>query len=247
MQYGAIAAGYANNDFIRYHHLRSCIYFAVGTIESLMNQEMHYHLTQQGEIEENIQGQLRKPIMKKIKDWPAIMYGRPVALPAEIVTVFDEFREIRNEITHPKLRDHAIYYVLDQSNISRLVDTVATALVTIYEAKSKPFPYWVLGWNYVGMNGNPAFPMELNNLNGFVHSLKAMGYSGIGHDLSYEQRCMSTVEHYRYLRDQLANYPEDIEPYWPRFPHKPRLTRRWWDHEFIIRNVIAARTSNPTA
>ncbi len=236
--YGADSAKTANNDFIRYHHLRSCIYFAVCTIESFLNQEMRQKLESQGNSEKEIYQTIRKPSIKqKLKKWPQILYNKPIEFEERVIRVIDEYRELRNEITHPKRKDHAVYYILDQSNPDQLVDAIGSALACLYEAKEQPFRYWILGWNYVGMNGNPAFPMESNNLNGFVHSLRGMGFSGIGDDLTFEKRCMSTLKNYEHLKVLLSKYPNDIEPYWAEFPSRPRLTRRWWDHEFIISNV----------
>lgn len=236
--YGANSAKTANNNFIKYHHLRSCIYFAVCTIESFLNQEMRRILEAQSVSEEKIYQTIRKPSIKqKMRKWPQIIYNKPIEFEERVLRVIDEYRELRNEITHPKRRDHAIYYVLDQSNPDQLVDAIGSALACLYDAKEKPFPYWILGWNYVGMNGNPAFPTQLNNLNGFYYSLKGMGFSGLGADITFEDRCMSTKRDFDHLLSQLKSYPEDIEPYWEGFPSRPRLTRRWWDHEFIISNV----------
>ena len=43
---------------------------------------------------------------------------------------------------------------------------------------------------------------------------------------------MATIGDYQDLKKVLNNCPMDIEPYCFR----PRLTRRWWDHEFIDRS-----------
>jgi hypothetical protein len=90
--------------------------------------------------------------------------------------LFETYQETRNEITHPKRRDHSIYVELDQADPDGLVDAIARAIVTLCEARGVPFPYWVLGWNYVGLNNNPAHPLQSNNLNGFVWSFRGMGY-----------------------------------------------------------------------
>lgn len=241
MSYEAAMASDSNNDFVRYHHVRTCVYFAVSTIETFLNQQMRRHLEEQEIAEEAILKRLRSHEDKR-KDWPSEICGKEVNFSSDVHKVFETYRLMRNEITHPKRRDHSIYLELESANPDELVEAISVAIVTIHEGMGEPFPYWVLGWNYVGMNGNPAYPVQSNNLNGFVYSLIGMGFQGVrSSDLSWERRHMFTVENYKHLKSELAKYPVDIEPYWPDFPMRPRLTRRWWDHEFINKNIREAK------
>jgi hypothetical protein len=78
-------------------------------------------------------------------------------------------------------------------------------------------------------------------MNGFVWSLRAMGYDVRVNDPSWERKHMTSMPGYEELKGALDRYPDDIEPYWDKFPEKPRLTRRWWDHEFIYASEQAAK------
>jgi len=248
MQYEAYQAKTANNDFMRYHHVRSCLFYAVGVIEALLNHEMRRHMEKQGASQEKIFKRLRRTKLdQKRDDWPSEICGKPIKFESAVVELFKTYRDIRDEITHPKRRDHSIYAELDRADPESLVGAIARAIVTLCEGKGVPFPYWVLGWNYVGMNNNPAHPFQSNNMNGFYWSLRGMGY-GIAMDVQYgagdvpwDRKYMANMAAYDCLKDALARYPEDIEPYWKGFPLRPCLTRRWWDHEFINANLAAAR------
>jgi hypothetical protein len=240
MQYEAVSAANANNDFMRYHHLRSCIYYATSVLESLLNKEMRRSLEKQRVPEGEIKKRLRyTKLDEKLEKWPTIIAGRQVSLSRDAMKIFED-RQIRNEVTHPKRRDHSIYAELDRAEPMKLVDAVARSLVAVCEAKGAAFQYWVLGWNYVGMNGNAAYPCELNNMNGFVWSLHWMGFNVRLHDTSWEREFMTSENGYEQLKAALDKYPEDIEPLLHELPQRPRLTRRWWDHQFIYENVGAA-------
>jgi hypothetical protein len=244
MQYEAYQAKTANNDFMRYHHVRSCVFYAVSVIEALLNSEMRRYMQEQGASEIDILKRLRNTrFQEKREKWPSEICGKPVKFNSSVVKLFETHRSIRDEVTHPKRRDHSIYVELDQAAPDSLVDAIARAIVTLCEARSVPFPYWVLGWNYVGMNNNPAHPLESNNLNGFLWSFRGMGFGVNTSDIHWERQHMTSMAGYEALKEALARYPADIEPYWKDFPLRPRLTRRWWDHEFIIAAFKAAGTA----
>jgi hypothetical protein len=239
-QYESVKAKDANNPFIKYHHLRSCIYFSIGCLEAFLNGLMREKLETEKIENDAIQKILRRDsLWEKIEEWPSELSGKPVKLPENIVSTISKFRNVRNEITHAKRRDHSIYAELDTVNPDEIMDTLARTIVIVLSEMKRPFPYWVLGWNYVGMNGNPAHPFENNNLNGFVHSLRNMNisFNNYGSDLTWESRAMTSEHGYMELKDVLSKVTFDIEPFHPTFPSKPRLTRRWWDVEFIKASV----------
>lgn len=197
---------------------------------------MRENLTQNGVDEEGILKILRKGRLGgKLQNWPSEICGKPVEIPESLIDTFKTFQEIRNEVTHAKNRDHSIYADLDRMEPTQIVDAIARIIVTILSGKERPFPYWLLGWNYVGMNGNPAHPFESNNLNGFVHSLRNLGisFNNYGSDSVWEKMAMTSVKGYEELKDILSQVPSDIEPLHHRFPQKPRLTRRWWDSDVV--------------
>lgn len=232
----------ATNDFAKYHHLRSCIYYAIGTLEAVLNTEMRRHLEGLGENEENIEKKLATTKMHVKRDtWIREIHGQDFSFDPLLVDVFKRYRAIRDEITHPKKRDHSIYHELDNCNTRELVEIIAHALVAIYEVKNVPFPYWVLGWNYVGMNGDATHPMESNNQNGFLWSLNWMGFNvpagDYGRANQWERQFMTSLEGYKQIKDGLDAYPHDIEPYVAEFSFRPRLCRRWWDRDFILSTI----------
>ena len=243
MFYETHLIGVAANEFIRYHHVRACLYFGVSAVEAFLNQEMRRHLKQRGATEDVIFKKVRyTKIDHKRQEWPSELCGCDVTLPAESEKVFTYSKGIRDEVTHPKREDHSIYLDLDAFDARALTEAVALTIVSIHEGLKRPFPYWVLGWNFVGLNGDAALPMEANNLNAFYPSLQRMFDLG-PYDVRWDERNMTTVKQYRRLRKALDAYPHDIEPYVPRFPSKPRLTRRWWDHEFIRADVQAGQAA----
>lgn len=238
MLYEAALAHEANNDFMRYHHVRSCIYFAVSALEAFLNGQMRRFHEGKGVPEKEIFKKLKKtPIDNKRADWPSEICGHSVVFPDGIDQIFAAHKDIRNETTHPKRRDHSIYPELEGANPNELAEAVSVAMVAVYEGLDDPFPYWLLGWNYVGMNNNAAYPHQSNNMNGFFYSLKRMGWRISATEIDWDKRNMVTLENYRVLKDALDEYPLYIEPYWPIFPTRPRLTRRWWDHAFIYKDL----------
>ncbi len=241
MQYEAARSEASTNDFMRYHHIRSCIYFAVGTVESFLNFQFRQHKQKLNTPENQILKTLKDTkLPDKISKWPSEMCGHDIVFEKNFDEVFLLYKNIRNEITHPKRKDHSIYLELDKAELNILIDAVAKGLVSIYEGISQPFPYWVLGWNYVGLNGNPAYPFLSNNINGFVPSLRNMGFSGKNldiPDLSWDKKYMKNIDDYNALKSALDSCPLDIEPYWKDFPQKPRLTRKWWDHKIIYEDI----------
>lgn len=238
MQFEAHCAQLAKHDFARYHHLRACIYFGIGTLEAFLNKRIRHFLEQQGFDEDEISRKLFHSIEDKWTKWVKKIYGKSAIKDSGVSDVFKRFKDIRNEITHPTSRDHSIYVHLDAIEPYDLLEAVAIGIVSIYEAEHKPFPYWLLGWNYVGMNGDATYPAEGNNQNNFLHSMKYMGFqvpAGTSPACEdWERQYMTSLEGFRKLRLSLDLYPEDIEPIQKRFPDRPRLCRRWWDRELIL-------------
>jgi len=238
----------APNDFVRHHHVRACAYFAISAVEAFLNQRMRKHLEAHGTPENEILKRLRSTRLNdKREKWPSEMSGRPFSLPAQASRVFEISKALRDEVTHPKRRDHSIYVELDALDASSVCEAVATTVVAVGEALGTPFPYWVLGWNYVGMNGDPCWPVLLNNMNGFYHSLVAMGFQLGSHDVHWDKTHMVSLADYHKLQNSLARYPADIEPYHTLFTRRPRLTRRWWDRDLIMESIREARRAAQAA
>ena len=238
MQFEAHCAQTAWHEFGRYHHLRACIYFGIGTLEAFLNKRIRRFLEGQGVDEAEISRKLFHSIEDMWTKWVKRIYGKSAIKESGVSDVFKRFKDIRNEITHPTNRDHSIYAHLDIVQPYELLEAVAIGLVSLYEAEQQPFPYWLLGWNYVGMNGDATHPAESNNQNGFLHSLRYMGFkvpAGIAPACEdWERQNMTSLVGFKKLRLDLDMYPEDIEPIQDMFPTRPRLCRRWWDRELIL-------------
>ncbi|MEI7297386.1 hypothetical protein SB783_38680 [Paraburkholderia sp. SIMBA_009] len=234
--YESVLARESTNQFQKYHHLRSCTYFSVCCFEAFLNAMMREKLGQDGLAEGNILKKLRfGKLAEKLQQWPSEVSGKQIEIPSHLLDVFNTFQSLRNEVTHAKTRDHSVYVELDRLRPDQIIDALARVMVMVYEAKGCAFPYWLLGWNFVGVGGDPGHPLESTNLNGFVHSLRSLGigFNNYGSDFAWEKKAMTSIKGYEELKRILSQVQVDIEPKSDRFPFKPRLTRRWWDVEVV--------------
>jgi hypothetical protein len=229
-------AEHASNSFEKYHHLSSCLYFGIGAIEAFLNEQMRLKLSK-GEDERQILKKLRSTgLADKVNTWPAELCDTEVDISPEVQQILEDYNELRGEVTHPKRRDHSVFAELDEARPGDLVRAVSYYQVAIYERRKNSFPYWLLGWNYVGMNNDPTFPCLLNNQQ-FRHSLCCLGYKVPAWEYhqanAWEQENMTTRKGFNDLKALLDSNTLEIEPREPRFPIRPRLCKRWWDKELI--------------
>ncbi|OEU70737.1 MAG: hypothetical protein BA863_14725 [Desulfovibrio sp. S3730MH75] len=239
----AVLTKESKDDFSRNHHLRACLYFGIGTLEAFLNQQMREILTQEGWSEDKIYKEIRYgKFEEKRKTWIARICGKEVSLPEEYSEVILEFNLIRGDITHPKDRDHAIYPQLENCDYMRFIEVITKSIVFIHENQQEVFPYWLLGWNYVGFNHDSAWP-NLRSNSEFLFSLRNMGYSFqcspsmADYSDKWQNVNMVSLDGYKKLKRILEDYAEDIEPQCTTIGHPPRLTRRWWDRRFILENT----------
>ena len=227
-------AGEAANDFYRHHYLSSALLFGGCAVESFLNSQLRLTLEKTANEELIFKRLRRTSFREKLKKWPAEIAGSEVAT-KEVETIM-RFLDLRNEVTHRKRRDHSLYNELEAANVKEFLSAIQEVFLTIYFAKSEAFPYWILGWNYVGMNGDASSPCIINNAQ-FRHSLRAMGYDIPASDYyranAWEAEVMKTRKGFKFLQDELFPDAPDIEPQSERFPTKPRLSKRWWDAELI--------------
>lgn len=236
----------ARHEVDRYKHLRSCLIFGSIALEAFINEQMRRHLESIDFPEEQIYKRLRKELLRtKINEWPAEFGSRALELESghsELFGLFDDLYELRNGLIHPKDRDHSIYRRLDDLGPGEVVEAVSTTLVLIAGAIPRPFPYWVLGWNFVGFNFDDTHPVLLDVAQ-FRHSLARLGLIARNTAWLYDEANRWTEENmksgaeFRGLKAQLDGLPIDIEPWFELIPgmgSPPRLTRRWWDHDLII-------------
>jgi len=226
----------AKNKFLRYHHLKAALYFGVGSIESFLNEAMRKKLAKEGIEEEKIHRKLKRTQFgEKLEKWPGELSNPSFFTQNNLADLILVYRELRNEITHPKRRDHSIYRDLDGLDIGELVVLVAEFIVGILEKLQEVFPYWLLGWNFVGMGSEKEKPCLINNQQ-FLHALGALGFN-IPPDVDdmakiWQERNMSSIEGFRRLKEALAKI-NGCQPASQRFPFAPRLCRRWWEAEHV--------------
>lgn len=223
----------AIGTFNMYRHVSACLYFGVGAIEAFLNQQMRKRFAGV-KTEAEIHDMLRKPrLMDKLTEWPSVLCGVEIVVPEYLVSAINDFRQLRGEVTHQKKHDHSLFTELDTAQPHRLVSAVSQYQVLILEHLKQVFPYWLLGWNYIGINNDPNTPCLINNQQ-FRYSLRALGehhvpaadYYAAG---QWEIANMTTLDGYTRLKTLLDAKPVDIEPHNPSFPTAPRLTRNWWN------------------
>jgi hypothetical protein len=229
MTWAMTLAEQQQSEFGRYSYARCCLYFAVAALESYLNQTMRVHLERSGRGDDEIKKELWKPFKNKLK-WPRLIFERDMEIGDALRTAM----QVRNEVTHPKHRDHRIYIELDAIDLRAVVNDLSLYIVQIHEADRKPFPYWVLGWNYVVVLPNAIQVLQGSNMNNFYFSLRNMGII-TGYHLNcgdWDEKNMISATCFYELRNLLQERPYDIEPA-DGWPFRNRLTRRWWDDSFI--------------
>jgi hypothetical protein len=239
----------ARHEFDRYKHLRSCLIFGSMALEAFINEQMRQYLENVGTPEEQIYKCLRRPrLQSKINEWPAKFGNGVLQLDpghSELFALFDDFYDLRNSLVHPKERDHSIHRRLDDLDPAGVVEAVRTTIVLIAVAIPKPFPYWALGWNFVGFNFDNTHPVLLDVAQ-FRHSFARLGLITPNTAWLYDEanrwteENMKSANDFRCLKAQLDALPIDIEPWFELIPgmgSPPRLTKRWWDHELIASTI----------
>src|SRR5665213_726394 len=163
------------NEFIRFHHYTSALYFGISFVESLLNRKHRELLEKQGITEDKILKTLRKSSFgDKLKNWPALICGRDIDIPGNLLAVLSELYDIRCAITHAKSRGHETYEQLDELDIDQFVTAVAEYAITLHAGLNERYPYWLFGWNYVATAPNVTTPFLINDQQ-FVHSLASLG------------------------------------------------------------------------
>lgn len=231
-------ANQATNDITRYHHLSACLLFGGCAIESFSNASMRKHLKASEEPENKILKCLRYTTLReKIESWPSKIYG--ITLESSDIEVLFSFLDLRNEVTHRKRIDHSLYKELDETNPIHFVETIQKIFVLFYQGEGDSFPYWLLGWNFVGMNGDYTYPCLINNQQ-FKHALNHLGFRvpAFEYDSAriWEEKNMRGLDAFQKLKKDFYLKSPDIEPKSESFPMAPRLCKRWWDRQLILGN-----------
>jgi hypothetical protein len=229
-------ANQATNDITRYHHLSACLLFGGCAVESFTNASMRKYLKASEVSENKILKRLRYTALReKIELWPAEACG--ITLEKHDVDVLLDFLDLRNEVTHRKRLDHSLYKELDETTPAQFVAAVQKAFVLLYQGQRVSFPYWLLGWNFVGMNGDDTHPCLINNQQ-FQHALNHMGFRVPAYEYgaanAWQEQNMKGMDAFLRLKESYYAKAPDIEPKSEQFPMAPRLCKRWWDKQLIL-------------
>lgn len=219
--------GQAKTEYERHKASKSCLYFGVAAVEAFFNQELREFMRKQGLPDEEILKVIAAP---KIR-YGAIQDSSFGDICKDIkYKEFQFYKEIRNEVTHPSRKDQLIYDYLNVVIPLEFVRLVQYIFVKVCDMQNKEYQYWMLGWNYIGFNGNNKDLFLSNNLNGFYYSFLSMNIHGldVSNQLSFEEDYMKGYDSFTKTQLLLNSYPFDIEPR-SKFS-KPRLTRKWWEH-----------------
>lgn len=228
----------ARSPVHKHHHLRAALYFSIGSIEAFLNQTMRQKMHAEGAAEDAILTFLKKSRWaRKATHWPSELVGAPVKLPEDLLNTLVDFNDLRGEITHAKAKDHSIYLELDRLMMNPDMLRLATAeyFVRLLAALGRPYPFFLHGWIFIGMGGDPHSPIvDLHNQQ-FMMALRHMGFN-VPHVLvdemdAWERTCMSSWE--SFLEGEKALATALCQPRDPRFSHMPRLCRRWWDDAHV--------------
>lgn len=245
----AYHASRATNAFMRYRHFRALLAFASTGIEAFFNQLMRARMENDGAEENTIYKKLRNTkFHDKIRTWPSCLCQGTVELNADAVDLFDLFQryyDLRCGLIHPKDPDHSVYLALEALKPEEILEAMRNTLLRVYEAIPQSWPYWLLGWNFVGFDRSDSHPY-LSNVAQFRHSLARLGFIdpadawGVDRADAWARKWMSDRKGFEAVKSMLDGYPQDIEPWFEVIPgmgSPPRLCRRWWDHEFIVSTV----------
>ncbi len=236
----------APNNYVRYKHIRSLLSFAAIGLEAFFNQLIRKRMSERGESNTKIKDFLNMSLRKKANDWLSNEYQCETEFAtSELYGIFEEYHKLRQVITHPKDIDHSAYLELDRIDPECVVLSIQDTLLQVHETIQESYPYWLLRWNFVGFNRDPAQPF-LSNVAQFRHSLARMKLINAADACDYsrandwEQRWMFDQEGFRKLSSLLGTYPDEIEPWIELIPglgSPPRICRKWWDREYIISTI----------
>jgi hypothetical protein len=220
----------APNRTVLLRHVNVALFSGIGSVEAFLNTTMHHDLREQGKTDEAIRDHLRKPTFaQKVKKWPTEFIRSQFAVPDQVLASIFSWQKLRDEITHPKV-DHSIYDQLAAVPLGTMRKAIAEYIVRVLEARSERYPYWLLGWNFIGMNGDHRWPLLINNSQ-FIFAMRSMGFdvpAGPAQAMeAWEEQYMSSFDGYAAL-DEAFRPVDHCEPQgW--FPRAPRLCKRWWD------------------
>jgi hypothetical protein len=232
-------ANNASNTIDRYHHLTACFLFGGCSLECFLNENFRAHAKNISMPEDAMmKAQDGLSLRKKLNTWPEQICG--MKLDQQKVEAVLGFWNFRHDLVHRKREDHSLYKELDGISPDVFLNSLQNIFIEFYFGLGRPFPYWLLGWNFVGLNNDPAYPCLLNNQQ-FRYSLKNMGFNVPAADIAqaevWEDKNMKGLEAFQRLQSDYYTKSPEIERMTGIFRNAPRLCKRWWDREFILASM----------
>ena len=239
-----------SNEFVRYHHQTSALYFGIAFIEALLNRKYREVLERGGTPEDEIYKTLRDGqggFKKKFTSWPSLICGKEIYVSNDLIELLASINSVRSDLTHPKTTGGDVYEKLESVDVDAFTGAVAEYAVTLFSGLGDRYPYWLFGWNYVSNAKNSFTPMLINDQQ-FVHSLAILGLK-----LNAFDACLSTGWRDANMRDiagflrvkAFLDRAPECEPGEVQFPFKPRLCKRWWDSSVLAKHPAVAQPFFP--
>lgn len=158
------------------HHVTSAVYFSIACIEAFLNhlktEELRESHTEDSEILHLIK---TANFCQKLQNWPKDAIGSDSSLKYSpgVMNHINLFYKVRCGLIHPKLTQTDEYETLEALTGSKIIEVTASFLSEVWLKKDKPFPYWLLGWNFVNPRSNSQEIIKLPNEQ-FLYSLCAL-------------------------------------------------------------------------
>lgn len=214
------------------HHMMAALYFGIAALEAFLNRQMRTHLQDSKPPDDVLKLLRRTEFRKKLKDWPIEITRQPLLAPVEALDLILLCNDVRGDLTHPKATGHLIYEKLLTVRATDVVTAVAKYIVAFHQAQGTTFPYWVFGWNYLNPRTDSHDIIVINEQQ-FLFSLAALGYQvplQWPQSESWTSEYLGTLKGYTAIQTALLG-THRCEPKDVRFPHQPKLCRRWWTTE----------------
>ncbi|MCD9496610.1 hypothetical protein [Photobacterium carnosum] len=225
------------------HHVTSAVYFSIACIEAYLNQLKIEEMRGKGEKEEDILRLIKNSkFAQKLQNWPKEAVGSEVSLkyPIGVMKHINMFYDVRCGLIHPKLTLSEEYEELKVLTGSTIIEVTASFLAEVWSKKDIPFPYWLLGWNYVNPREHSQEILMLPN-NQFLYSLNALDILvpiGLSRSEQWIHNNMKGAKCWKLLHKAMQKKEYCEKQVLPVngdlfFSMKPRLCKEWWVSKHI--------------
>ncbi|MGL6001577.1 MAG: hypothetical protein ACRCZ4_05675 [Plesiomonas sp.] len=220
------------------HHVTSAIYFSIACIEAFLNHLKIEELQESDAKGDDIFNLIKNTkFNQKLQNWPKDAIGSDKGLKYSpgVMNHIERFYDLRCGLIHPKLNQTDEYKKIESLTGSKIIEVTASFLAEVWSEKDQPFPYWLLGWNFVTPRKSTQEIIKLPNQQ-FLYSLRALDINVPVVSPRAEQwiqnnmkgsKCWrelhSTMKNKTYCEKQVVPVNGDYI-----FSLKPRLCKDWW-------------------